>query len=148
MPLFAAELPCCCCCFLACKTSSNMLGTTNHFAPYLCPINATVQFFVHQTTNNNVVASYHIQAGMWLLRRRLLVILRAYNALDRVFQYEIRNLVTAYKRASERPAVNGNNEDFLCEDGGSLALQYVCKPGRQAGGTAGFLPGRFHRAQG
>ena len=65
---------------------------------------------------------------MRLLHRRLFVILRPDYALHRVFQNEVCNLITAYKRACERSAVDGNNEDFPYRRVRGSALPGECKP--------------------
>jgi hypothetical protein len=50
---------------------------------------------------------------MWLLRRRLIILLRSDDPLYRILQDEVGDLIAAYERASQGPAVNGDDENFL-----------------------------------
>lgn len=106
-----------------------MLRAPDHIASYLSPINAAIDLLVHQSANNYVVSAHQIQA-VWLLHRRLLVILWSDDALHSVLQHNIGDLVATYQCARERSAVDGDNQNFLCKYRGALALSHGCKPGR------------------
>lgn len=112
--------------------SSHMLCTADDLTSYLCPINTAIKLLIYQTANNHIIASHQIQAGMWLLCRRLFIIWWPNDAFNRVFQHKIRDLIAANERAGECAAVNGNDENFLCQDTASLALPHVCKPDRKS----------------
>lgn len=77
---------------------SRMLGTANNIPANLRPINTRIQLLVNQPTHHHVVSPHQIQA-MRLLRASLIVVLRPYHALDRVFQAEVRDLVAGDQRA-------------------------------------------------
>lgn len=94
-----------------------MLRTPNHLPPHLRPINTRIQLLIHQPTNHHIIPPHQIQA-MRLLSRRLLVLLRSNDALDGVFEHEVRHLVAADERAGEGAAVDGYDEDFFCGGGG------------------------------
>lgn len=107
-----------------------MLRTSYHLAPHLSPINTPIQFFIHKPTDNNIIASHKIQPRVWLLSALLLIVLRSDNALDGVFQDEIRDLVAADEGTGECAAVDCENEDLFCfMNAGGLALLNVCKRG-------------------
>jgi hypothetical protein len=76
---------------------------------------------------------------MRLLCRGFFVVLGPYDSLDRVFEYEIRDLVATYESACQRPTVNRNYEDFLYETARSSALSRECKPVRFASSDLGQL---------
>lgn len=75
-----------------------MLSTPNNLPSNLRPINAPIQLFIHQSTDHNVVPSHQIQA-MWLLHRRLFIILRPDDSLDSIFEHQIRDLIAADESA-------------------------------------------------
>lgn len=97
--------------------TSHMLCTPYHLSSYFGPVDTRVDLFIHQSTNHHVIASDHIES-MRLLRRGLIVVLRPDNALDGVFEHEVRDLIAAEECAGESATVDCNDEDLFCVKAG------------------------------
>jgi hypothetical protein len=79
---------------------SHVFRRANDLAAHLCPVYAGVHGLVYQAADDNIVASNHVQA-MRCFRTRLRVVLWSNYTLNGVFENEVGDLVTGYKRAHQ-----------------------------------------------
>lgn len=98
-----------------------MLRAPDRLSFHLGPVYALVQLLIHEPAHHHIVSSHQIQA-MRLLARGLLIVWLAYDALDCVGEYQVRDLIAGYEGAGEGPAVDCDDEDFFCVRGRSVIL--------------------------
>ena len=92
---------------------SLMLHPPNDAAPHLRPVNTRVQLLVEQPADRDILPADQVQAVLDF-RARLRVVGGADDALDRVLEDEVGELVAGEEGAGQGAAVGGEDEDFFC----------------------------------
>lgn len=93
-----------------------MFRRPDNIASDLCPVDRGVHLLIHQSANNHVVASDHVQS-MAGFRRGFVIICGPDDALHRLLEHEVGHLVAGYQRAGQGSPVYCQDEDFLCKRG-------------------------------
>ena len=91
---------------------SRILRPSHHLSSHLAPVDIIINPLVHLAANHHIIAPDQVQP-MFDLRARLRVVWCADNALDGVQQNKVRQLIGREKRAHERSAVHGQDEDLF-----------------------------------
>ena len=108
-----------------------MFDSTNHIAPDLRPIDRRVQLLVQQAADGHILPADQVKA-MSDFFAVVWIVGRADDALDRVLQDQVGDLVAREQRTREGAAVCGDHEDFFCKKKGNVSGSLYA-PNDQAG---------------